>query len=134
LYGLYNQAKKVEYKTMLMMLKFEQLKSVPEAKYYFCTNSNCDVVYFSKEAEKTYKKQDIRIRVGIKETTEPKHICYCFDITEKQIIDELKSTGEKTILNFITEKIQNKLCACNIKNPSGKCCLGDVKEIKVNIK
>jgi len=130
-----SKSKSVSYKTILMILTFEQLKRSKESKYFYCSNPNCNVVYFSNELELVYNKNDVRLKIGIKETKKSKLICYCFDITEKQIKDELKLIGKSTIPNFITEKIKHKLCACNIKNPSGKCCLGDVKNIiKLNIK
>jgi hypothetical protein len=122
-------SQKIQYKTILMMLKYQQIKTAKIDEYFYCTNPNCDVVYFSNQYRLVFYKEDIRIRIGIKETEEPKTVCYCFDITKKQITDELKLTGKSSITNFITEKIQNKLCACNIKNPSGKCCLGKIKEL-----
>jgi len=125
-------SKKVEYKTVLMILKYEQIITAKDGEYFYCINPNCNVVYFSNKLGLVYYKKDVRLRIGIKEKKEPKLVCYCFNITEKQITDEIKLTGKSTIPNFITEKIQNKLCACNIKNPSGKCCLGDVKNIKLN--
>ncbi len=122
-------ANKVEYKTVLMILKNNSLQTAKPGNYFYCKNPDCNTVYFSNELGLSYYKNDVRIPIGIKETKEPKLICYCFDITEKQIKDEINLTGKSTAPDFITEKIKNKLCACNIKNPSCKCCLGDVKKV-----
>ncbi len=128
------QAQKVNYKTVLMMLKFEQVKTAEESDYFLCTNLGCDTVYFSNKLNLIYNKNDIRIKIGFKEKAEPKLVCYCFDITEKQITDEVKQKGQSLIVEFITEKTRNKLCACSIKNPTGKCCLKNVNKIISNVK
>ncbi len=128
------QAQKVNYKTVLMMLKFEQIKVAKEANYFLCANPDCNTVYFSNKLNVVYNKNDVRIKIGFKEKAEPKLVCYCFDITEKQVTDDIKEKGDSSIVEFITEKTKNKLCACSIKNPTGKCCLKNVNKIISGIK
>jgi hypothetical protein len=37
--------------------------------------------------------------------------------------------GETTIPTQVTQFIKEKLCACEIRNPSGSCCLGEINRI-----
>src|SRR5216683_1963517 len=69
---------------------------------------------------------DLMVRVGSKETADPIPVCYCFGFTRKDIQREIAETGHSTIANRISEEVKAGNCACEVKNPSGKCCLGDV--------
>ncbi len=123
------KAKHIGYKTILMQLKYPHVKEAKEGKYFICMEPNCDVVYFSSNVEVVFFKKDLRTKIGIKKKDNSKTICYCFDITEKDISDEIKLTGESKIYKFIKTKTVDNLCACSIKNPLGKCCLSEVKKI-----
>ncbi len=61
-------------------------------------------------------------------------ICYCFNFSREDIRREMKETGKTTILDFISSQIKAGHCACAVKNPKKRCCLGDilaaVKQIK----
>jgi hypothetical protein len=47
-----------------------------------------------------------------------KMICYCFNYTEADIIDDvIKNLGHSSILERITEEKKNLTCQCDIKNP-----------------
>ena len=108
----------------------------PRAQYYFCEDPNCDVVYFPWRSETpTFRKSDLWVRVGVKEKSDPIPVCYCFGVTRKDIEEELRQTGKSTFAARITAEVRRGNCACEVKNPSGKCCLGSVaravKETKV---
>lgn len=53
-------------------------------------------------------------------------ICYCFDWTRKIIQDQIAETGRSTASMEIAKNVKAGLCACDDKNPKGRCCLGDV--------
>ncbi|MBI4278991.1 MAG: hypothetical protein HY660_11085 [Armatimonadetes bacterium] len=55
-------------------------------------------------------------------------VCYCFGFTARDIIEDSQQHGESWIFGEITAKVKAGLCACEIKNPSGRCCLGDVQK------
>src|SRR5260370_26415796 len=57
---------------------------------------------------------------------DPIPICYCFGFTRQDIWEEIRSTGKSTVAKRITAEVEAGRCAYEIKNPSGKCCLGDV--------
>ena len=96
-------------------------------QYYFCETATCPAVYFPFDsAAGVFHKSDLRVRVGLKEDDDPIPLCYCFEITRKDIWDEIDQTGAATIPSRIKAEVQAGNCACEIKNPSGKCCLGNV--------
>ena len=110
------------------LLRVNRVTDLLDTQYFFCPNRTCEVIYFSKETNQIFTKKDLRVRVGIKETEDPIPICYCFDYTRERIFDEIRTTGESTALSFITDKVKSGECACEIKNPCGRCCLGGVKQ------
>ncbi len=100
---------------------------MPNDQYYFCEARDCDVVYFSFDPQAPiFRREHLIVRVGAKETADPIPICYCFGFTRQDIWDEIRSTGKSTVAERITTEVKAGHCACEVKNPSGKCCLGDV--------
>ena len=96
-------------------------------QYYFCDSSECDVVYFPLDTQAPlFRRGDLMVRVGTKETAEPIPVCYCFGFTRGDIENEVAETGRSTIAEQIKTQVKAGNCACEMKNPSGKCCLGDV--------
>jgi hypothetical protein len=92
--------------------------------YFFCRTSDCDVVYFSGTA--TFRKPDLKVQVGIKEAEDPVPLCYCFDYSRADIRRDIEKLGSTKIPDEIKAEIEAGFCACEVKNPSGSCCLGDI--------
>ncbi len=106
---------------------------MPDTPYYFCDSSNCEVVYFGLNADAPrFRREDLLVRVGAKEAAEPIPVCYCFGFTRKDIEDEIAKTGHSTVADRITAEVRAGNCACEVKNPSGKCCLGDVTQAVID--
>ena len=101
--------------------------------FHFCQTPTCEVIYFRNERIVTQK--EMSVVVGHKEGATPATICYCFEWTKEKIKAEIDATGDSTALDDIKEKMERVGCSCDILNPSGGCCLGDVgkmiKEIKM---
>lgn len=95
-----------------------------DGSYWFCRTPNCDVVYFSSGS--IFRKPAIKVRVGIKETGSPISLCYCFDYTREDIRRDITHRGETDIPDKIKAEVEGGFCACEVKNPSGACCLGDI--------
>lgn len=96
-------------------------------QYYFCEARDCDVVYFPFDAQAPiFRRADLLVRVGAKEATDPIPVCYCFGFTVKDIEKEIADTGRSTVAERISGEVKAGNCACEVKNPSGKCCLGNV--------
>ncbi len=121
-----NKGKKVGEITLLQLLTDESIPLIQDVQYYFCQTPRCEVVYFSNDACQRFQKSDIRVRVGVKETEDPIPVCYCFNFTEKMISDEIALHQKTTIRNRIRAEVTAGNCECEIKNPEGSCCLGDV--------
>ena len=92
--------------------------------FFFCENSECDVVYFNNVSNVYLQKSDIKERVGLKEKNSPRPICYCFGY----FIEDVEKDG-KRVVQEINKKIKELGCECEIKNPSGRCCLSDIRKI-----
>jgi hypothetical protein len=100
---------------------------MPNTQYYFCDAPDCELVYFALDTEAPrFRREDLVVRVGAKETADPIPICYCFGFTRQDIRDEIGGTGKSTVAERIKAEVEAGHCACEVKNPSGKCCLGDV--------
>ncbi len=98
---------------------------VPTSVFYsFCRTVDCEVVYFSGQA--VFTKPDVKVRVGIKETADPIPLCYCFDYSRDDIRRDIEAAGQTWVLEEIKTEVQGGFCACEVKNPSGACCLGDI--------
>jgi hypothetical protein len=94
------------------------------ASYSFCRTADCEVVYFSDQS--IFAKPDLKVRVGIKETADPIPLCYCFDYGREDIRRDIEATGKTSVVEEIKAEVQGGFCACEVKNPSGACCLGDI--------
>jgi hypothetical protein len=105
------------------------LDRLTDHSYYFCATPVCPIIYFSNEADSYFHKGEVKARVGLKETEDPVPVCYCFGFTEKMVLDEIREKGYSTIPDTIRAEIKSGNCACEIKNPSGHCCLGTVTQV-----
>lgn len=114
----------VTLRTMLLMLKPELFTQVGESHYRFCATPACPLVYFS--TGRSFTTSDLRVRVGLKEKDGPIPLCYCFGFSEQAVREEIETEGNTTILQRITALIKERMCACEERNPSGACCLGEV--------
>jgi hypothetical protein len=86
--------------------------------YYFCSDPKCNVVYFGEDGS-VLEKSAIRTRVGIKEESEGSMLCYCFGATVGE------ARANPAVKAFVIEETRRNECACETRNPSGKCCLGE---------
>ncbi len=112
--------------TMESLLKPEALERLFDEPHYFDRTPECGVVYFSNEAGSYFRKDELKVRVGLKETESPIPLCYCFGHTAESAREEILTTGRSSVAEHITAETQAGNCSCEVKNPSGKCCLGDV--------
>ena len=121
----------VKKQTMLLMLKPEFFDRIGDEQYYYCASSDCKIVYFPEGEGICFYKEDLRVRVGVKEKTDPKPLCYCFGFDEADFRNEFVESGQTTIAMRIVKMVKAGMCACDTRNPSGACCLGEItKTIK----
>ena len=115
----------VTCETLEALLTRDALARLQGGPYFFDRSPGCEVVYFSKN-DSYFAKRDLRVRVGIKESDPSIPICYCFGHTIESARFEIQATDRSTVAARITKEIQVGNCACEVKNPSGGCCLGEV--------
>jgi hypothetical protein len=95
--------------------------SAPEHR--LCTTRECPIVYFG--ADEVFNRGEILVPVFQKEPTATRTVCYCFAVTEADIRRDV-DTGRSTARDRISALVKGGRCACEIKNPQGTCCLGNV--------
>ena len=122
--GCGRPGRSVERITVKAMLRPAALSRLDDAEHRFCTTSTCPVVYFGESA--TFKLDEIGVAVFQKEAPADRTVCYCFAITEGEIAEELGKSGASTAVGRITALVKADRCACEVKNPQGSCCLGNV--------
>ena len=123
-----NKAKEVSAITVKFLVKDDYLKELSSVKdFFYCQTSDCEVIYF--KLNEIIKQEHLIKEVGLKEWANPKTVCYCFNWTKEKISDEVNKLGKTNAIGDISEKMNSIGCDCEHKNPSGKCCLKDVKKI-----
>jgi hypothetical protein len=115
----------VQLQTVKALLTEIALRRVQLTHYRFCGNPACDVVYFGDGGDR-FGIEDIRVPVWHKQMPGSRLLCYCFGETEAVIRAELLRSRRAEVIDRIREHIAGQRCACDIRNPRGACCLGDV--------
>jgi len=120
----------VQRLTVGALLKPEQRLQIPKGdEFCFCPKPDCDVVYF-RPNEVLFRKGDLQVSVHQKEpnnSTIP--VCYCFGWTPQKIQDEIESTGQSAAVDQIKAQVKAGNCYCEVTNPQGSCCLGNVAKV-----
>ena len=115
----------VDLPTVKSLLIPPALARLNSAVFYFCADPHCPTVYFAADGQR-FVTADIRVRVWQKEPSGDRTICYCFGENERDIRAEVARDGASGAVTRVREHIAAHRCACDIRNPRGACCLGDV--------
>jgi len=114
----------VGMRTLLHHVQFPENQNLPDEDYFFCATVDCKVAYFSRLG--VIEKDKLRIFQAPRKDM----LCYCFDISIASYQMAL-ADGEATRINdFILEQTKNALCACEVKNPSARCCWGNLQKME----
>lgn len=119
------KASRVDLQTVKALLTGSALRRLETTQHYFCPGVDCDVVYFDALG-RTYSTTDVRVGVWQKLPIGARTICYCFGENEADIRREVQETGTSAAEQRVRGHIAAGRCACEIRNPKGVCCLGDV--------
>ena len=109
--------KQVKLTTILHHVTHPWKRTFAEQAYYYCSDPECEVVYFGEDMS-TIVSDEMRIDQQTRKNT----ICYCFDVSNKDL-----NENKEICKAFIIAQTKHSTCDCEIRNPSGKCCLKDFK-------
>ena len=118
-------ARPVRRETLYHQVRYPDNLTIAEANYFFCTNPDCEVGYFTEQGSRFLKSQlreELHINAG--------WLCYCFDISKADYQTALDNHNADEIKDFVIEQTKTGSCACASRNPSGQCCLADFKRLE----
>ena len=120
------RGKPVQGQTVKALLSVS-LGAVQDVEYLFCKTRTCPVVYFSSDSEQTFRIEHVREQVYQKEPDRDEvFVCYCFRHTVVEI-RFASAESRMAIVDDINKGINAGQCACDLRNPQGSCCLGNVR-------
>jgi len=109
---------------MVHQIQFPHNQHLSEADYAFCANRECHAGYFS--TSDIIPKALLRaFQPGRKSM-----LCHCFDISESAYRTALVDDTAQAIKTFVVEQTKAALCACEARNPSGRCCLASFRQME----
>ena len=114
----------VEPITVKALLRPAALATLSGSDHRFCSTASCPIVYFG--GGEAFSSSDVSAPVFQKESAGSRTVCYCFQITETDLRKEIEETGASTASAHVTAHVKAGRCACEIKNPQGRCCLGNI--------
>ncbi|MGJ3245551.1 MAG: putative iron-sulfur cluster-binding metallochaperone [Elainellaceae cyanobacterium] len=125
----HTRGKPIQLMTLKSLLKPSALERLnPNSNYRFCDAPECSVVYFSSP-EEMFTTEDVKVPVFQKDEGDDVPVCYCFGWTRQRLQNELAFSGQSTAIESITAHVHAKRCGCEVNNPQGTCCLGNVKRV-----
>jgi hypothetical protein len=93
----------------------------------FCPSASGPIVYFAQS--EAFSVDAIAVPVFQKQAGVDRTVCYCFQIGEADLRREIQETGGSTASKRVSAHVAAGRCACEIKNPQGSCCLGNLSSI-----
>lgn len=110
--------------TLEALLTPNALRRGLPAQPRFCGTADCPIVYFDARGPATFAEDDLRVRVHAKHPDDAEAlVCYCFGVSAGAM-----AGGERAreLREVIARRVQARDCACEVMNPKGGCCLGDL--------
>lgn len=115
----------VDLATIKALLTPQALARVQMVTFRFCPEATCDAVYVSDTGQ-AFGVNDLRVPVWQKQPPGERTLCYCFGENERDLQREVDVCGSTDVLVRVRAHIAERRCACDVRNPRGACCLGDL--------
>ena len=119
--------REIERITLKALLRPAALVRLGPGAYRFCATRECRTVYYGPTD--CFVREDVTLPVFQKEPEGGRTICYCFAVSEDEVRDEVAATGHSRTAERIRGLVQDGRCACEVRNPQGSCCLGNVSAV-----
>jgi hypothetical protein len=94
-------------------------------RFWVCRSPACEVVYFGEQDTRLTAKE-LTVHPDFKHGSDGL-LCYCFQHRRSDLVRELVETGCISLFDDIKSEVQAGNCACEVKNPTGNCCLSEVQ-------
>jgi hypothetical protein len=114
----------VERITLKALLKPGALPRLSLEQNRFCPTPDCGVVYYAPET--IFVCDDLSVPVFQKEPQGERTVCYCFEVKETELRSELADAGVSSSASRVATLVKANRCACEVRNPQGSCCLGNI--------
>lgn len=113
-----------------LLVPAARLKRGTDTSYGFCAVPDCPIVYFSADGARQFTEADVIVPVWQKRPDQPDvPICYCFGHTRASLRGEWIANGMITAPPTVAAAVRNGACACEVRNPQGRCCLGNLTTV-----
>ena len=97
-----------------------------DAGWRFCRTADCPTVYFS--GVKTLEAGALTVAVGLKSQHPERPVCYCFGHSAADI--QATAGTPQSIFQQVSQACRRGEERCEVTNPQGTCCLGDIRAIE----
>ena len=115
----------VDLATIKALLTPTALARLEMVTFRFCAEPTCDVVYVSDTGQ-VFGVNDLHVPVWQKLPPGDRTLCYCFGENERDLRREIDTDGSTDVIARVRAHIAERRCACDVRNPRGSCCLGDL--------
>ncbi|MBC8346214.1 MAG: hypothetical protein ISR82_05270 [Candidatus Marinimicrobia bacterium] len=127
------KGKKVELATIRSLTRRDHPLYAELKSGFICTNPDDNTVYYSEENDIIIYHNDLVTSFHLKNPDDKQNLCYCFQHSRRAIKEDITKNGHSRIELSIREKVKQGACTCEVSNPKGKCCLGDVSGFVKNL-
>jgi len=107
------------------------LPDAVDGDWQHCASLHCEVIFHL--GADLVETGSVSTQVGLKATDKVTPVCFCFAHTADDLAEDfVANDGVSQIKASIKVAVANSQCACEHLNPSGKCCLADVRRTLKN--
>lgn len=124
--------KTVARTTVARFITPEALTSLGSGEPRFCPHPACPVAYYAPLGAAIPKDQ-LSVRLGLKETEGTRPVCYCFNHSVESLAAEWKEKGCVSAVMEVMAKVRAGECHCEELNPQGTCCLPELRRTVLSL-
>lgn len=92
----------------------------------YCNLSHCPTMYFTACGEVSVPTQELRVAPFHKAQADDRLICFCFQYTTIDVLADHRGGKDAPARTAIANACARGEADCALKNPTGRCCLGQI--------